>query len=367
MRKRRGLALGGTVLALAAGCGQLWRPFLETIEPSGCESAEAACTTSDLGVVTDLDPIGDWELLDPGTSADLRAIWGSGNEQTIWFGGDEETLRSWRPGVGARIESLPPVKVGSINAISGWPGDDDNGIVVAVGPPNVIVYWNGLVWKDGTPSAPVGSVLTGVTLTQPGYVYVSGDRGALYYGPVGGPYSVTRLGPNGLGLVVGVARADTTGAWSIVANGDVVRTSGGTNSVYTGLAGLNLYAVWAPPSLPQQLGDFTLNGPSRPYVVGGTGLVTRSDGNGRFSPEPLPPEEDLILRDRYAVTGNQLGEVWVAGQDGRLLYYDGKIWKVLPLPPNEARSLRGIWVAPGSHRPWLVGDRGLLMHRRTLP
>lgn len=363
----RCLTLGGAALILAAGCGQLWRPFLENVEPGGCDSAEAACTSPDLGVVEDLTPLGDWEVLDPGTQADLRAIWGYDGEQTIWFGGDDENLLSWRPGTGVRKELLPSIKVSRIHAISGWPGNDERGLVVAVGEPNVLVYWNGLLWKDGPPANPVGTVLTGVTLTQSGYLYVSGDSGALYYGPVGGAYQVTRLGPSGLGLVVSVARADASSVWAILANGDVVRSYGGMNSVYTGLAGQTLYGVWAPPPMPFTQGDLTLNGPSRPYVVGAGGLVTRADTNGRFSPERLPEENDIVLRDRYAVTGNQLGEVWVAGQDGRLLFYDGKHWKVVPSPMGEGRSLRGIWVPPGGRKPWVVGDRGLLMRRRTLP
>lgn len=364
MAMTRCLALGGAVLLLAAGCGPLWRPFLETIEPSGCAPAETGCTSPDLGVTEDLAPLPDWEVIDPGTQVDLRAIWGNDTEKTIWFGGEEEALRSWRPGSGVRLEQLP-VKVGRINAISGWSGDDNNGVVVAVGDPNVLIYWSGILWKDGVPASPVGSSLTGVTLTQPGYLYASGNNGALYYGPVGGPYSVTRLGPSGLGLVVGVARADTSSVWAIIGNGDVVRSYAGTNSVLTGLAGLTLHGVWAPPPMPLGPGDFTVNGPSRPYVVGAGGLVTRSDNNGRFAPEPLPQEDDLVLRERYAVTGNQLGEVWVAGQDGRLLYYDGRSWEVVPT--KDGRSLRGIWVAPTSRRPWVVGDLGLLMHRLTPP
>lgn len=369
MAMTRCLALGGALLVLSAGCGQLWRPFLETIEPSGCTSAEAACESPDLGVVEDLATVGDWEVIDPGTPADLRAVWGYDDEQTIWFGGDESNLRSWRPGSGARIELLPTgLKVDRINAISGWGGgDDSNGVAVAVGAPNVLVYWSGLLWKNGAPTNPVGTELTGVALTQAGYLYASGDNGTLYYGSVGGQYQLTRLGPSGQGLVRGVARADTVSVWAIVANGDVVRSNSGTNSVLTGLAGLTLYGVWAQPTLPLQIGDFTMNGMSRPYVVGASGLLTRSDGNGRFTPESLPQEDDIILRDRYAVTGNLLGEVWVAGQDGRLLYYDGRVWKVVAPPMGEGRSLRGIWVGPRSHKPWVVGDRGLLMRRRTAP
>jgi photosystem II stability/assembly factor-like uncharacterized protein len=60
------------------------------------------------------------------------------------------------------------------------------------------------------------------------------------------------------------------------------------------------------------------------------------------------------------VTGNLAGEVWMVGDAGTILYYDGKHWAQWQIP--SAVTLRGVWFDPTTNGTWIVGDRGTILH-----
>jgi hypothetical protein len=356
------VGLGGLLLSI--GCGQLWRPFLESIEPAPCEPGVACCGEgcADLGVPEDLSPTGPWEVIPTDTSYALRAIWGYDTEQAIFLGGDAGTLLSWRPRSGVQPEVLPSqVKVEAIHALSGWNLATAPGPVVAAGAPNVLLYYSGSLWKDISPTAPVGTVLTSVTLTQPNYLFAAGDQGALYSGPLGGTLAVARVGPSGLGLVTGVAPADSMNAWLTLATGEIyLANSNGARTRFLELMGRHLNGIWMgrPVQQPLDMGSLTY-----PYVVGAADTVAHFNSK-EFLQEPLPPG-GIIAHEFVAACGNSKGEVWVAGRRGVVLYFNTREWAELSTGSSE--DLLGAWVAPGSSRPWLVGDKGQLLHLRPLP
>lgn len=357
MRRTRSLAwclagLGGLLGSL--GCGQLWRPFLQATEPAPCAPGDPCA--EDLGVPADLGPSGPWEIIPTNTTYALRAIWGYDSEQTVFLGGDAGTLLSWRPTVGVQPEPRPlQPKVEVIHALSGWNLATAPGPVVAAGTPNVLLYYSGALWKDISPSSPVGTVLTSVTLTQPSFLFAAGDQGALYAGTLGGTLAVARIGPGMVGMLSGVAPADPSRAWVTLATGEIfLADSSGNASRYLELTGRRLNGIWAgkPMSLPLDMGSL-----SYPFVVGTSDTLAHFDGKS-FQLEPLPPS--LIARDLSAACGNSKGEVWVVGRRGLVLYFDGAQWSELSTGIDV--DLLGAWVAPGSSRPWLVADGGLLLH-----
>ncbi|MFO0573119.1 MAG: hypothetical protein U1A78_03905 [Polyangia bacterium] len=369
MRRTRSVvsSLAGPLLGLGAllvgsGCGQLWRPFLETIEPTACDPGAAydGCG-ADLGVPQDLGPPGPWEVIPTNTPYALRAIWGYDTEQAIFLGGDAGTFLSWRPATGVQPEVLPPrVKPEVINAMSGWNLATAPGPVVAAGAPNVLMYYTGSQWRDMAPTTPVGTALNGVALTQPGYLFAAGDQGALYSGMLGGTLSVARVGPSGLGLVTGVATADPSTVWITLATGEIfLANANGTTTRFLEYTGKRLNGIWAgkPIQQPLDMGSVTY-----PYVVGTADTVARYNSKD-FVQEPLPTG-GILAHEFVAACGNGKGEVWVVGRRGVVFYFNTREWAELSTGLGE--DLLGAWVASGSSRPWVVGDKGQLLHLRTL-
>lgn len=365
MRTARSVAwLGGPGLVLAlglapAGCGQLWRPFLQATEPTACEPGCPA----DLGAPLEDQGPAEWQVVPTGSTAGLAAIWGYDTEQRLFLGGDSGTLLSVDPSGKVTPEVLPPgVQPERFTALSGRTLAAAPGPVVAVGDRNVVIHWNGQSWASMAPSNPIGRTLTAVTVTPSLDVYVAGDAGALYYGRIGGTLATNRLTVAGSGSLTGAAPAEQSGAWVSASSGEVFYVSGGTSLLHRELNGTALNALWEPPvtPLPTDLGTA-----SRPYVVGESGTLAQYDGKSFVRQASTRADETVSGATLTAICGNRAGELWVVGKGGLVLHILGKIWTVVPT--GSSAYLRGVWVAPDSDRPWIVGDGGLLMHRRASP
>lgn len=71
---------------------------------------------------------------------------------------------------------------------------------------------------------------------------------------------------------------------------------------------------------------------------------------------PSPPQGGTALR---AIWGTSERDLWVAGEGGRVLHYDGSVWTAQPTPADEA--VNALWGSSGSDI-WAVGEGGLVLH-----
>lgn len=392
MRTERSLGPGlyvALLLGLAGGslgCSQLWRPFLQDVEEtpdcsavdeSGCDPrCDPGCDGPDLGVpASDLGGNAEWEVIPTGITTSLRAVWGLTSENRIYIGGDNAVLLSLQPGGQVMQEAIAGGSRFGITAITGDPiqTNPTPQSIVAVGTDNTLLYWSSTGWVTRNPA----STLDGFTgVAYPGgstFWFGGGPPGgtAAYYGRPNGPYTKAYLPISK--TVWSAWPADSSSVWFGSEQGTLYRAySTFTNSyVLSGIG--NIVGIWGNnstgsmvPSMPCDFGmscicDFGSCSSTKFYAVQSSGTVTRFDLFGSFTVEPRTskaPPGNLYT----AIYGNSTGQLWVTGQRGALLYYDGNEWTYLEVPTSS--DLYGVWVAPNSKRPWLVGANGLVMRRR---
>jgi streptogramin lyase len=97
------------------------------------------------------------------------------------------------------------------------------------------------------------------------------------------------------------------------------------------------------------------------YAIQEAGAIARFDSSGAHTLEPRPPPTQSTAA-LTGIFGNSLGQIWVTGLRGQVLHYDGATWRYVDVGTTE--DLYGVWVAPNSTRPWLVGSNGLVLRRR---
>lgn len=391
MRTDRSLLPGLYVALLAGltggslGCSQLWRPFLQDVEaPPACSDADESgcdprcdpsCDGLDLGVpVSDLGGNAEWEVIPTGITTPLRAVWGLSSEKRVYFGGDNATLLSIQPGGQVVQESLGTGYRFSINAITGdpVPTDPTSQAIVAVGTDNTLLYWSSTGWVPRNPGSTLDG-FRGAAYTNSSTVWFAGGppgAGSTYYGRPAGPYTAVPVAnPK---AIWSVWPTDQSSVWLGAEQATLYRAYSGGMNAYTLLTPGNIVGIWGnnatgtstPPVLcdfgPSCMCDGGLCSSLKFYAVQ-PGAVTRFDPYGGFFTEPRPTKVPPAVT-YTAIYGNASGQLWVTGQRGVVLHYDGKEWAYLDV--GTSADLYGVWVAPGSKRPWLVGDNGLVMRHR---
>lgn len=109
-----------------------------------------------------------------------------------------------------------------------------------------------------------------------------------------------------------------------------------------------LLSVWAPPGGPR-------------YMVGGvndTGRVVTDAGGGVHQVDGVPAVPLLNW-----VYGFSDADIFVVGNEGTVLHYDGDTWELQPTPTSEA--LWGVWGAAPDDM-WAVGGAGRATSVATL-
>ena len=61
------------------------------------------------------------------------------------------------------------------------------------------------------------------------------------------------------------------------------------------------------------------------------------------------------------MTGSAKGELWLVGDAGTIVYYNGTTWT--RQDDASGVTLRGVWFDAETGGTWIVGDRGLILHR----
>lgn len=359
-------ALGLFCFAVS-GCGSLWRPFLEGSAP-GNENPQCQGSycdfTADLAYTPLSDMSGmnispDWEVIDLGKTFRYNAVWGKPDEKRVYFGSSTGILLEWNSNNQLNAMKLPGSSQGGITALSGW----TNGEVLAAGDSSMLAYYDGQAgsnWEDIFPTTGTSSLkLTGALLTGPRSLWTVG------VGPVN-RYGVARTTLSSFPLstpasaFTAVWTAGSSGVWIAGDDGSVyyADTVNLTSKQYKVASGVPMRALWAPAATPVELGQTR----SEPYATGDYGLVFRYQlSMDRFLPMATMPTG---AQTHYlAIWGNARGDLFIGGTNGVLWLVRNSVWT--RIDPGPQLDIRGIWCQANSTQPWIVGDNGMVLHRKT--
>jgi antitoxin component YwqK of YwqJK toxin-antitoxin module len=271
--------------------------------------------------------------------------------------------------------------------------------------PAELMRWNGREWRRAVVQPPF--VPSAAWATTGGRVWVTGG-GNLALGD-GGPWTVMPavgkgefttlfgLGPDDLwaaGCGGNLAHWDGT-SWSKVPI-DIPPEHAGTCLALGGVATDDLWGVahggvfrwngreWRREPLDPALFATTSTDRAQPravwaaarddvWIVGGASdvdapLLLHFDGK-RWTRIAIPPESVPVrllnarLRDErprvlYAVWGRGPRDIWVAGERGLVMHYNGTAWLRVATPPHDTRSLSSI--TGTADATWFAGERGAL-------
>lgn len=213
----------------------------------------------------------------------------------------------------------------------------------AVGDEGRIMVWDGVVW--GLQQAPTRVPLRGVWAAEKNDAWAVGDEATIVHWDglrwlaVPGPASLARPDVAWWGV-----EGDGAGAlWLWGSHGVWRRASDGTYADLTGTL------------TPGSVLAIRAFGPERAWWVGTGGLVREwraSPGGGVVTVADQPGG------DLRAIDGTDADHLWVVGDYGRILRWDGRVWFEL-LPPT-LRTLYAVQ-ALGETSAWAAGDAGVVL------
>jgi hypothetical protein len=194
--------------------------------------------------------------------------------------------------------------------------------------------------------------LGGLTGSGAGDVWAVGDLGAIYHWN-GSSWS-DELGGMHRGILLDIW-GDTTDTWTVGAE-----DRGGS---YVGVALHRLAPVWveaaswpiAETTYAGKPNAIWGTGPTSVWLVGNAGLIMRWDGSS-WAEETSPTVEDLL--GVWGMVGTD--EVWAVGMDGVILHRESGVWT--PESSGTLSILYAVW-GSGSTDVWAVGDGGTTLHR----
>lgn len=360
-------ALGLFCFAVS-GCGSLWRPFLEGNAP-GNENPQCQGSycdfTADLAYTPLSDMSGmnvspDWEVIDFGKTFRYNAVWGKPDEKRVYFGSSTGLLLEWNSNNQITPIDLPKTSQGGITALSGW----TNGEVLVAGDSNLLVYYDGQVgsiWEDIFPTTGASSLkLSGALLTGPRSLWTVGVGPVNRYGTARITLSTFPMSQPVAPEFLAVWPAVSNSVWIAGSNGTIylADTATGIPKPYVVSAGNPLRALWATAYKPVDFGAPR----TEPYVVGDGSLLFRYQSvSDRFLPVPTMPTGKQT--NYLAIWGTTRGDLFIGGSGGVVWLVRNSIWT--RIDPGPDLDIRGIWCQDNSTQPWIVGDNGMVLHRKT--
>jgi hypothetical protein len=251
-----------------------------------------------------------WTPVSSGVSRDLNGVWASAPDDA-WAVGQAGTLlhwngKSWGPG-----DSLTTVRM---HGVSGNAGEQ---VVWIVGEEPDQFSGPKMFHREAGrwTQEPFDSISTAVNTVWVGArndVWMAGDGGQIFHWD-----GRSLLGDTVLtgGQYLGVWESQSAEAWAVGTAGIVVRETGPTH-----IDGVATIGNW------------------------------------------MSAGQNLTTDTLYAIWGHSSTDLWVVGDRGWILHWDGSAWtqEGAGLTPN---NLRGIW-GTGSDV-WAVGMRGTILHRNN--
>lgn len=277
-------------------------------------------------------------LIPTGTSSRLRAIYAK-SEPERWAVGDGGIVLRFDGSTWSQAESGTRE---DLNALFGTRDTD----LWAVGTAGTLLRYNGVFWTPASVSRS-SQTLLGIAgtrssaATSTSSVFAVGEQGTVLrntgtdWGPdkaLGGVFSRT------LRAVSTVASSGEV--WVVGDGGLVVRWDGTQMQLPITGTSADLQAIWSQPSL---------------VLAVGTGGVLARYGGSSWTSAPLPAAMGRTLR---AVFGTAPNSVWIGGDGGTLLFWNGASAAAVPSPVSDA--VYGIWGSSPS-KLWAVAERGRIL------
>jgi hypothetical protein len=300
-----------------------------------------------------------WVPVEAGTSMSYSATWSAGSTDGWAVGGDGIAP----PGV-THVTSAGDVK--AVTANNGWSAiyGLSSSDVWAVGGGGRAMHWNGTAWSENDTGDTSTTLLLGVWAAGTNDVWATGFDTATNLAHFdhwnGTTWSVT------VSAVVR-SRIHDLGGWTtsnIWAVG-VQDTGGGSYSTplfmhYDGTAWTkvtgsgypatgNLMAVWADPASTSEM--WAVGSQTSGALVAYYNGVGWADVTGTRMPTGVP-----LLTD---VWGTGLSDVWMVGDGGTVLHYDGTAWT--PEDSGATTAFSGVYASSPTDI-WLVAQGGEILH-----
>lgn len=282
----------------------------------------------------------------------IRAVWGQGSQQVfVATGNGQDSGAIWN--YDGMLWS-PMVEVpASLNGLWGNRPDD----IYAVGTRGAILHYDGTAWQDlGSAEVWDGETadLLGVWAVRTGDlvdVFVVGTAGTiLHYHSGSGVWSRTPIDTT----------ADITAVWGRSASDVFAVSAGGRIYHHDGTTqddGTMWQLTWVNSADPPPLHGIWGN-PTEVYAVGaahesGSHATILRHADGEWLPETDIP----LVVDLRAVWTSTPSDVYVVGENGIILHYDGQVWT--PVRSDTESSLDAVWGTP--EVVVFAGDNGTLM------
>ena len=284
-----------------------------------------------------------WFTARSGTSADLRSVWGTSQQNLFAVGGEGEILHhgdeqdgSWR-----RMATGTDLKFHGV-----W--GNDAGHVFAVGAVGTILVYDGnseLTWAAVPPI--VSQDLKAIWGDSDGLLYVVGDQGTILQ------YDETRTWKS----MSSSSSADLYAVWGIDSKNVYAAGASGTLLHFDGDA----EGRWTPleSGVNQQLYDLWGSSEGDVFAVGDGGLILHHDGSENAKWQLTNEGEGLELR---AIWGYSPEDIFAAGSSGRVFHYDGERWSTVYFGPST--TILGLWGTKDGNETVFVGRNGLIRQLR---
>ncbi len=223
---------------------------------------------------------------------------------------------------------------GSVNAI--WSSDSRQ--VFAVGSAGKIVKWNGSVLTTQTSSTLVN--LFAVWGSDENHVWASGQNGTIRF------FDGTRWTAQSSGTLqylYGLCGSASNDVWAVGSNGTLLHFDGAAWSAASSPTFAELNAIWC-------------HSKNNVWAVGDDGALIRWDGSS-WQAIPSGTAERLT-----AIYGLSATDIWVVGALGLIRHYDGSKWSTIPSgsPGGPPLDLLAVWAADPS-RVYMAGEGGRLL------
>lgn len=290
-----------------------------------------------------------WNAENSGTATTLRAIWGDGS--TLWAVGEEGKLLQRTEGGWNMVASPTAMQLNTI-----WGSGPKD--IWAAGDNTTLLHYDGVTWtvrNDLVEHRLAATQLHDLWGSDASNVWLAAQEAApwplekratiLHYD--GSKWSIQRLdNQQAMSALVGLNRDEI---WAVGERGTMMRWSARPNYVVQGLRrGVEplLKSVWAAQ-------------PNRAMAVGYGGVIL--DLNYQPNREVYDTNQTQSTKVNYhAVAGRNTEDIWVAGDNGTIMHFDGQRWE--RRQPAPGVSLFGLFVDPRSQsRVFAVGNQSTVV------
>lgn len=284
------------------------------------------------------------------TTRDLYGIYGTGALNIVAVGANGTVVKwdgqSWNSQTSGVTESLRAVNVhiGGTNFLA----VGDGGTIL--NQPSGMTTWT----KIAAPGN-MNNRLNGIAGARADEVYIGGDGGAYYRGGAAGFANANQSAVSGKTLNAVTAASSERETYVVGNDGFAYRRGnflgGEYNRTQTTNTTKHLYGAWISAS--------------NVFAVGETGVIVRRPARGLddswtvVNPGTAPGQKTL-----RGVFGFSDSQIFAAGDNLALLYFDGAVWTPVPLPNIKTgltRRLYAVW-GTGPSNVYAVGEGGTILH-----